>query len=108
MVVAVDFDGTLCEHRFPEIGEIKPQHRNVIDYVRKLKSEGAMIILWTCREDIFERNYLTEAVEWCTHNNIPIDFVNEYPNPDFGGFAARKVCADLYIDDKALNVNHIF
>lgn len=27
LVIAVDFDGTLCEHRFPDIGE---PHRDVI------------------------------------------------------------------------------
>lgn len=104
MVIAVDFDGTLCEHKFPNIGEIKDVHKKVIDFIRNAKSKGAEIILWTCREDLPERKYLTEAVEWCKENNIPIDYVNEYPMPQFNGFAARKVCADMYIDDKAVNV----
>jgi len=103
MVIAVDFDGTLCDHRFPEIGEIEEEHQKVIDYVRKVKNKGANIILWTCREDLEERKYLTEAVEWCKKNKIPVDFVNEYPIPNFKGFASRKVCADIYIDDKAVN-----
>lgn len=103
LVIAVDFDGTLCEHKFPEIGEIKLVHRKVINYIKERHELGDIIILWTCREDLKERAYLTEAVEWCKKNNIPIDHVNEYKDPRFNGFAARKVCADLYIDDKAIN-----
>lgn len=105
MVIAVDFDGTLCEHRFPDIGETKPVHRKVIEYIKFAKKKGATIILWTCREDLPDRKYLSEAVEWCKQNYIPIDFVNEYPMPDFPVFATRKVCADIYIDDKAVNIN---
>ncbi len=108
MVIAIDFDGTLCEHKFPEIGEIKEQHQKVIDFIRNEKSkENTITILWTCREDLKERMYLSEAVEWCKNNDIPIDFVNEYPLPQFKGFASRKVCADLYIDDKAINMKDI-
>ena len=105
MVIAVDFDGTLCEHKFPEIGEIKEEHQRIIKYVRQQSNRGAEIILWTWREDLEERKYLTEAVEWCNINNIPIDYINQYPMPSFEGFASRKVCADMYIDDKAYNIN---
>jgi molybdenum cofactor biosynthesis enzyme MoaA len=105
MVIAVDFDGTLCEHKFPNIGEIKEIHQKVIEHIREAKQHGAEIILWTCREDLAERKYLTEAVEWCKENNIPIDYVNEYHMRGFAGFATRKVCADIYIDDKAVNIN---
>jgi hypothetical protein len=106
-VIAVDFDGTLCTHMFPEIGRIEPMHQKIIDFIRNKKACGATIILWTCREDLAERAYLTEAVEWCKQQNIPIDFVNEYRHPGFNGFASRKVFANLYIDDKAINAIHI-
>jgi hypothetical protein len=105
MVIAVDFDGTLCEHAFPGIGEIKEIHKKVIEYIRFQHKQGNTIILWTCREDIEEGNFLTEAVEWCKKNDIPIDYINEYPMHGLKGFASRKVCADVYIDDKALNVD---
>ncbi len=105
MVIAVDFDGTLCEHRFPDIGGITPVHRRVIEYIQFAKQRGDTIILWTCREDLLDRKYLSEAVEWCERHEIPIDFINEYPMPGLPGFAARKVCADMYIDDKAVNIH---
>ena len=106
-VIAVDFDGTLCEHAFPEIGKVQEEHERVANYIRRKKANGAIIILWTCREDMPGRPYLTEAVDWCKENNIPIDHVNSYEIPGFHGFASRKVCADEYIDDKALNINNI-
>lgn len=110
MTRAVDFDGTLCVHRFPEIGEISPQNQKVIDYIRKCHKNGDTIILWTCREDTLERAYLTEAVEFCIEKNIPIDFVNENSIATrhfYGKFASRKILADEYIDDKATNVMNI-
>jgi len=113
VVIAVDFDGTLCIHAFPEIGEVKPEHKRVHEQLRVYKSKGAEIILWTCRDDKEERKYLTEAVEWCKEQNIPIDYANCYPNPGWSGFAVgeiipcRKVSADVYIDDKALHVDHV-
>jgi len=106
-VIAVDFDGTLCTHRFPEIGSIGKIHNNVHNYIKAEKENGSIIILWTCREDSSERKYLTEAVEWCKQHDIPIDYVNEYPMPGSPcpKFATRKVYADIYIDDKAMNIS---
>lgn len=105
MVIAVDFDGCLCSCAFPEIGEQLELHKNVADYIRSQKKDGATIILWTCREDLAERKYLSEALQWCEEHDIPIDYANEYPTPGFGGRIGRKVCADIYIDDKAVNVD---
>ena len=106
-MIAVDFDGTLCEHAFPNIGDVQEKHKRVADYIRSKKANGGIIILWTCREDLPERSYLMEAVNWCKDNNIPIDYVNSYEIPGFPGFASRKVCADEYIDDKAINVDDL-
>ena len=101
--IAVDFDGTLCEHIFPDIGLPK---NNVIDYIRRQAAEGTKIILHTCRENDENggRKYLSEAVEWCHIRQIPIHAVNENPWVTFGG---RKMYADIYIDDRAVNVNDL-
>ena len=100
--IAVDFDGTLNEAKFPEIGEIKEIHSNVHEAVKQLKAEGNIMILWTCRMDLPERNYLTEAVEWCKKHGLEFDYVNENPASPFGD-TDRKVYADIYIDDKSIN-----
>ena len=96
-IIAVDFDGTLCENKYPEIGEAR------FDVIGKLKEEikqGARVILWTCRrgED------LMRAVYWCAHFGLYFDAVNENLKSTvehFGG-DTRKICADEYWDDRAV------
>ena len=109
MVIAVDFDGTLCRHAFPEIGDTSLKHINLHKFLKQRKEEcGDTIILWTCRENTLERNYLSEAVNFCRQYDIPIDYVNEntkenkllFKNKD--GNDGRKILADIYIDDRAI------
>lgn len=45
-IIAVDFDGTLCENKWPEIGEPKCA---MISKLKKEQLAGAKLILWTCR-----------------------------------------------------------
>lgn len=47
VIIAVDFDGTLCHGNWPDIGE--PNIR-LINKLLKLQRKGYKIILWTCRE----------------------------------------------------------
>lgn len=107
--VAVDFDGTLCEDAFPEIG--KPREK-CIEYVKQLAEEGSKIILYTCREN-GTRKLLDEAVAFCGEWEIPIFAVNENPENEYPAQygltydQGRKLYADLYLDDKAVNANEI-
>lgn len=94
-IVAVDFDGTLCENAYPEIGKPKME---VIEAIKEYKGYGWKIILWTCR------NYdaLDQAVEWCKQHGLEFDAINtNLPEVQetYGG-DTRKVFADVYIDDK--------
>ena len=95
MIFAVDFDGTLCVDRFPEIGE--PRH-DVIDTVKDARASGAKIILWTCRSG----KDLAAAVEWCVEQGLIFDAVNDNlpENIALHNNNSRKVYADRYIDDK--------
>ena len=96
-IIAVDFDGTLCENCYPDIGSARTE---VIEYVKNEKQNGAKIILWTCRAD----ELLEEAVEWCRYHGLEFDAINEnLPEiiEAFGG-DTRKVYADEYIDDRNL------
>lgn len=105
--IAVDFDGTLCENCFPEIGAPKPL---TIAYIKQQAAEGAKIILHTCRENGTRRALLDEAIEFCRGQGIPLYAVNENPGNHYReeyGTGERKVYADLYIDDKAVNVADI-
>ena len=94
-VIAVDFDGTLCENKFPEIGEPK---KDILDAVKKLKQQGNKIILWSCRSG----QPLIKAVMWCAEQGLLFDAVNEnLPEIiEMYGGDTRKVWADIYIDDK--------
>ena len=97
MIIAVDFDGTLCVNTWPDIG---PPRKGVIDYVKRQKEDGAKLILWTNR--VGER--LEAAVKWSAEQGITFDAVNEnLPEiiEKFGG-DCRKVFADVYLDDKAM------
>lgn len=107
--IAVDFDGTLCENSFPEIGQAKPL---VIAYIKRQAERGAKIILHTCRENGTRRALLDEAIEFCAAHEIPIYAVNENPDNEHSTkygtqINGRKVYADLYIDDKAVNTKDI-
>lgn len=98
-IIAVDFDGTLCENAWPEIGEARPM---VIEYIREQKKCGAKIILWTNRSG----ECLKEAVAWCELNGITFDAVNENIPESIKQFGndCRKVYADEYIDDRAVPI----
>lgn len=97
-IIAVDFDGTLCEKKYPEIGA--PRY-DVISTVIKLKAAGNVLILYTCRRE----EYLTAAVEWCAAHGITFDYINENAPQiiERYGSDTRKISADVYIDDKAIN-----
>lgn len=95
-IIAVDFDGTLCERKYPDIGApITP----VIEYVKERKAAGDIIILWTCRVG----EYLAYAVEWCKRQGLTFDYINENAPERVGQYGGdtRKISADEYIDDKA-------
>lgn len=97
MVIAVDFDGTIVEHRYPHIGRECPF---AIDVLRMLSNEGHKLILWTAREG----KLLDEAVVFCRERGIEFYAVN---NEEPGDYMLkqpkrRKVVADVYIDDRNL------
>lgn len=101
MIIAVDFDGTLCTHMFPEIGMV---YQHVLDHVIKLRSDGHKLILWTCRDGI----YLQDAVNWCEVRGLKFDAVNDnLPENKDKGFASRKIYADIYLDDRNVHPNEI-
>jgi len=98
MIIAVDFDGTIVEHIFPEIGE---SLYNSVATLKRLIANGHDIILFTCRTDLPERKYLTEAIEWCRLNGIELAAVNSNVDKTLT-FADKKPLADIYIDDRAI------
>ena len=101
MIIAIDFDGTLVQHKFPEIGE---PIEGAFEVLKIMKNDGHKLILWTCRTDVPAGNFLTQAVEFCKSKGIEFDAINDniQPYQDNIYTNCRKVYADLYLDDKAI------
>ncbi len=94
LVIAVDFDGTIVEHKYPEIGPVIPGSFEVL---RELQEQGHKLILWTVRDGIDLKN----AVDFCLENGLMFHAVNEsHPNEEFNKYISRKINADIFIDDR--------
>lgn len=108
MIIAIDFDGTLCDHRFPEIGAEVP---GAIEWCKRFQELGARLILFTMRSDMradasspeghrADRDFLGEAISWCADRGLRFWAHNE--NPEQSKWTqSPKVYAQLYIDDAA-------
>jgi hypothetical protein len=102
-IIAVDFDGTLCEERYPNIG---PPKENVIQYAKDQQTiYGAKIILWTCRTG----DHLQAAINWSREHGLYFDEVNRNVDElvEFFGSDTRKIFANEYIDDRAMNTREL-
>lgn len=97
LTIAVDFDGTLVENQYPEIG--KPI-LFAFESLRALQEEGHQLILWTYRCG----KKLQEAVDFCEARGIHFYAVNKsYPEEVYDEQISRKILADLFIDDRNIN-----
>ena len=98
MLIAVDFDGTIVEHRYPEIGKEIPF---AIETLKKLAAERHRIVLWSVREG----KLLDEAVAFCRERGLEFYAVNrDYPEEEAerNRHFSRKIKADVFIDDRNL------
>jgi len=96
MKIAVDFDGTIVEHKYPEIGE---ELLFAIETLKELQRQQHQIILWTFRSN----KELEEAVEYCSRRGLDFYAINKnFPEEVFDETVSRKINADLYIDDRNL------
>ena len=111
MIIAIDFDGTIVEHRFPEIGDPVPY---ALNFIKALKENGHQIFLWTIRSNyevvrfdnggkVYQRRiesvYLDKACQFLKENGIELDGYNESP---YIVSTSNKQFANYYIDDTAL------
>ena len=98
-IIAVDFDGTLCLNKWPNIGKA---NRSIIEWLKQERLNGTKLILWTCRTG----EMLDQAVNWCEHRGLIFDAVNENLPESIERFGSdcRKIFADMYLDDKAVPI----
>ena len=94
LIVAVDFDGTIVEHRYPNIGDPIP---GALEWLRHFESEGIRLILWTMRSG----DTLDAAVKYLKTFGVSLWGVNK--NPEQSSWTASpKAYAPIYVDDAAL------
>jgi hydroxymethylpyrimidine pyrophosphatase-like HAD family hydrolase len=98
LVIAIDFDGTIVEHRYPFIGKIRPF---AFETLEALQVNGHRLILWSHRAG----KKLEEAVQFCSSHGIEFYAVNKnFPEEIWNEDDSRKILADIYIDDRNLGV----
>ncbi len=97
MIIAVDFDGTIVEHQYPEIGREIPFATTTL---KMLIKERHTLILWTVRKG----RLLQEAVDWCKERGVEFYAVNKnYPEEKVNNEEGYcKINAELFIDDRNL------
>ena len=96
MVIAVDFDGTIVTHRYPDIGDEIPF---ATETLKMLIKEHHKLILWSVREG----KLLQDAIDWCRKRGVEFYAVNkDYPEEkvEYNNHFSRKIKADLFIDDR--------
>ena len=102
LVFAIDFDNTLCESAYPDIGEpIQP----IIDFCKNMKADGHKLILWTCREG----KLLANAILWCFEHGLLFDAYNaNLPERiEQYGTDPRKIGADFFVDDRNILIKEL-
>lgn len=94
MVIAIDFDGTIVEDNYPEIGEPK---LFAFESLQQMIEQRHQLILWTTREG----KRLQEAVDFCKENGVEFYAVNKsYPDERFEDMESRKIICDLFVSNK--------
>ena len=94
LIIAVDFDGTIVEDAYPQIG--KPMIF-AFETLKKLQERGHRLILWTYRHG----SKLDDAVRFCEENGVHFYAVNKsFAEEKFNNDMSRKIHADLFIDDR--------
>lgn len=95
-VLVVDFDRTIAEDKYPDIGQPLP---HVIDALSTLRQAGYEIVIFTCRltrDDSRPKSEIEEQKEkiekWLKEYKVPYDRIDDGRN--------GKVHARYYIDDK--------
>lgn len=103
MNIYLDFDGTIVEHDYPQIGKLNP---NSLEVIKKLQDAGHTIILNTMRVE-FDDDSMREALDYINQNEsikgINISLQTElkiYP-PQWN---LDKIKDAIYIDDIAVNI----
>lgn len=95
--IGLDFDGTVAEHEYPNIG---PEVPGAIRVLKRLLEYKHQICLNTMRSNK-DRETLNESVEWLKERGIELFGVNYNPSQS-SWTDSPKVYAHIFIDDASL------
>lgn len=108
-VIAVDFDDTLCDSKFPQCGPVKDGAREAL---KRFKDLGYLILIYSCRTchwhykifggspniPVEQRPTVVAMREWLAVNDIPFDEIDDG--------SRGKPYAKFYVDDKGIRFNN--
>lgn len=100
MKIAVDFDGTCVDHRYPAVGEDVP---GAVEKLQALVKNGHKIILYTMRSG----KELNDARLWFQKNDIKLYGIGFDPG-QHKWTKSNKCHADVCIDDRGYGAPLIF
>ena len=96
LIIAVDFDGTIVEHRYPAIGRTR---HFAFEALKALEAKDHRLILWSHRDG----EELEKAVSFCRDHGFEFYAVNKnFPEEKWNEDDSRKIQADIYTDDRNL------
>lgn len=100
-IIAVDFDGTIVDHEFPDIGKLKPGAKKTLN---KWHKDGISVIIWTCRNQVDPECGVNSTIfavrKFLDANGIKYATINEHAPVMPFRLQSTKVFADMYIDDR--------
>lgn len=100
MTVAVDFDAVIHQYKgWKGVDVFDDPIPGAVEALKELKSQGCIIILNTTRM------MTPKMEEWLERHGVVYDHHNENPDKRDNALDPRKVLADVYIDDRAIQFN---
>lgn len=99
LAIAVDFDGTVVTHEYPNVG----RDIGAVPVLKELVKQGHKLILFTMRDG----KELNDAINWYKENDIPLYGIQYNPTQK-NWTKSNKCYANLYIDDAALGCPLIY
>jgi len=94
MYIAVDFDGTIVTHEFPDIGKPVPY---AIETLKELVDLGHDLILFTMRSG----PHLEDAVDFLNNQGVKLYGINVNPSQK-SWTTSPKAYAKYYVDDASI------
>ncbi len=109
-IVCVDFDKTICDSSYPELGPLIPGAREALQAFRDM---GYRIVISSCRscgyfwEEYYGDTPFLAACERKVHKDM-VKFLddNAIPYDEIDNGTKGKVSASFYLDDKAVRVEN--